>query len=76
MRVTIELPDPLYRKGKQLARAQGISIKEFIIRAFERELRAEPDTPSHPKRVILPLIWSKEPGTLNLRNLDFDDFLA
>ncbi len=76
MRVMIELPDPLYRKGEQLARAQDISMEEFIIRAFERELRAGPDTPSHSKRVTLPLIWSKEPGTLDLRNLNFDDFVA
>ncbi len=54
MRVMIELPESIYRKGEQLARARGISIEEFIIRVFERELRAEPDIPSHPKRVTLP----------------------
>ncbi len=76
MRVMIELSESVYRKGQQLARAQGISIEEFITRAFERELKAELDTTSHPKRVTLPLIWSKEPGTLDLRNFNFDDFLA
>lgn len=76
MRVTIELSDPLYRKGEQFARAQGVSIEEFILRAFELELRAESDTPSRPKRVTLPMIWSKEPGTLDLRNFNFDDLLA
>jgi hypothetical protein len=76
MRIMIELPESVYCEGEQLARAQGISIEEFIIRAFERELRTEPDTPSHLKRVTLPLIPSKEPGTLDLRDFNFDDLLT
>ena len=38
MRTTIELPDSVYRKGEKVARTQGVTIEEFIIRAFEREL--------------------------------------
>ena len=76
MRTTIELPESVYRKGEKVARLQGVTIQEFIVRAFERELRAEPDPPSHPKRVTLPLIPSKEPGTLDLRDFNFDDLLA
>jgi hypothetical protein len=76
MRTTIELPESVYRKGEKVARTQGVTIEEFIIRAFERELTTEPDAPSQPKRVALPLILSKEPGTLDLKDFNFDDLLA
>lgn len=76
MRTTIELPESVYRKGEEVARTQGVTIEEFIIRAFERELKTEPDAPSRPKRVTLPLIPSKEPGTLDLKDFNFDDLLA
>ncbi len=76
MRATIELPDSVYRKGEQVARTQGVTIEEFILRTFERELKAEPDVPSHSKRVTLPLVPSKEPGVLDLKDFNFDDLLA
>jgi hypothetical protein len=76
MRTTIELPESVYRKGEKVARTQGVTIEEFIVRAFERELTAEPDTPPHPKRVTLPLIPSKQPGALDLKDFNFDDLLA
>ncbi len=76
MRATIELPDSVYRKGEQIARTQGVTIEEFIIRAFERELGDEPDAPSHSKRVTLPLVPSNEPGSLDLKDFNFDDLLA
>lgn len=76
MRTIIELPESVYRKGEKVARTQGVTIEEFIVRAFERELTAEPDISSHSKRVTLPLIPSKEPGALDLRDFNFDDLLA
>ena len=76
MRTTIELPDSVYRKAENVARTQGVTIEEFIVLAFERELKAEPDAPSHSKRVTLPLVPSKEPGTMDLKDFNFDDLLA
>jgi hypothetical protein len=76
MRTTIELPDSVYRKGEKVARTQGVTIEEFIARTFERELKDEPEKPAHPRRVMLPLVPSKEPGTLDLRDFNFDDLLA
>lgn len=76
MQATIELSESAYRKGERAARMQGVTIEEFIIRAFERELKAEPDAPSCSKRVTLPLIPSKEPGTLDMKDLNFDDLLV
>ena len=76
MRTTIEVPDSVYRKGEKVARTQGVTLEEFIIRAVERELKNEPETPSDSKRVTLPLVPSKEPGTLDLKDFNFDDLLA
>jgi hypothetical protein len=76
MRTTIELPDSVYRKGEELARTQGVTLEEFIIRAFERELRDAHQTGSPSKRVMLPLVLSKEPGALDLKDFDLDDLLA
>ncbi|HTV03920.1 MAG TPA: hypothetical protein VME86_01030 [Acidobacteriaceae bacterium] len=76
MRTTIELPESIYRKGEKVARSKGVTVEEFIIQAFERELKAAPDAHPHSKRVTLPLIPSKEPGTLDLKDFNFDDLLA
>lgn len=76
MLTTIELPEAVYRKGEKVARTRGVTIEEFIIQTFERELKAAPDVPSSPKRVTLPLVPSKEPGTLDLKDFNFDDLLA
>jgi hypothetical protein len=76
MRTTIELPDLVYRKGEQIARTQGVTLEEFIVLAFERELKDKPDIAPHGKRVTLPLVPSSEPGTLDLKDFNFDDLLA
>jgi hypothetical protein len=76
MRTVIELPESTYRKGEQAARAQGVTIEDFILRAFERELEADPLPASASKRVTLPLLPSKEPGTMDLKDFNFDDLLA
>lgn len=76
MRTTIELPDSVYLKGEKVARTQGVTIEEFIIRTFERELKDVPEIPLRSKRVTLPLVPSKEPGTMDLKDFNFDDLLA
>jgi len=76
MRTTIDLPEAIYQKRQEAARAQGVTIEDFILRAFERELEADPLPASSSKRVILPLLPSKEPGTMDLRDFNFDDLLA
>lgn len=76
MRTTIELPESTFRKGEQAARAQGLTIEDFILRAFERELEAAPIPASSLKRATLPLLPSKAPGTMDLKDFNFDDLLA
>jgi len=62
--------------AEKVARTRGVTLEEFIIQAFERELKGAPDVPSHSKRVTLPLVPSEEPGTLDLKDFNFDDLLA
>jgi hypothetical protein len=76
MRTTVELPDAIYRRAEQAAQARGLSVDEIISGALEREL-GEPVLPSLTgKRVEFPLIRSKNPGTVDLSDFDFDDLLA
>jgi len=76
MRTTIDLPEAIYQKGQEAARAQGVTIEDFILRAFERELEADPPHAPSSKRVTPPLLPSKQPGTMDLRDFNFDDLIA
>lgn len=74
MRTTVDLPDELFRKMKAAAALRGLSLKQFLTGAVETEIAK----PRHGKRrrVRLPLIRSKNPGTLNLTNAEIEDLLA
>jgi hypothetical protein len=72
MRTTIDLPDPVFRRLKAAAALNGISLKEIILRAVEKELHAKRPRKS---RVRFPLIRSKQPGTLLLTNAEIDEIL-
>jgi hypothetical protein len=78
MRTTIDLPDGLYRKAKAFAALKGLTLKQFLIRVVERELATNNVTIEN-KRVRLPLIPSKRPGSVDLsgdrlsRILDWED---
>jgi hypothetical protein len=76
MRATVELPESLYRRTEQAARARELSVDELISGVLERELGEEPSATQTSKYVTLPLIHSKNPGTLDLSDFDFDDLLA
>jgi hypothetical protein len=76
MRTTIELPESVYKRSEQLARREGFSVEQFVVRVLERELAYEPAAPPSSKKVSLPLISSKRPGSLDLANFDFDDLLS
>jgi hypothetical protein len=76
MRTAIEFPESLYRQGEQIARLQGVTVEEFVIRALERELGTAPGVRSGQTPVKLPLVPSKSPGVLDLKDYDFDDLLA
>jgi hypothetical protein len=49
VKTTLEIPDPVFRKAKAKAAAEGVSLRQFVTEAVERKLRegAESDkTPS------------------------------
>jgi hypothetical protein len=74
MRTTIDLPDPLFRKAKSIAAARGLTLKDFVINALERETRSEP-APARQSRSPFPLIHLKHKKVLDLSKFDFDDLL-
>ena len=66
MRTTVDIPDPIYRRLKVRAAREGRSVKELILRGAEHVLQGEPRPPG--RRVKLPIVRSKRPGTLRLDN--------
>jgi len=66
MRTTVDIPDPVYRRLKSRAAGEGSSTKELILRGVQRILKESPRRSS--RRVKLPIIRSKQPGTLKLDN--------
>jgi len=74
MRTTIDLPDALFRQAKSLAATRGLTLKEFVINALQRETRTEPAKPVQ-RRSPFPLIHLKTKKVLDLDNFDFDDLL-
>ena len=65
MRTTVDIPDPLYRELKGKAAREGQSVKELILRGVERELK---NRGRRTRRISLPIVPSKRPGTLELDN--------
>ena len=65
MRTTVDIPDPTYRRLKARAAAQGCSVKELVLRGVAQELRVGT---KQRRRIQLPIVSSKQPGTLRLTN--------
>jgi hypothetical protein len=66
MRTTVDIPDPVYRRLKSRAASEGRPTKELILKGVELILKKGPR--KSRRRVKLPLIRSKQPGTLELDN--------
>jgi hypothetical protein len=78
MRTTIDIPDRLYKQLKAKAALQGRTVKEFVLRGVEKEMRESPemrDRPAKRGRVKLPLIHGKEKRKIDLTNVDMDEIL-
>jgi hypothetical protein len=74
MRTTVDLPDPLFRQVKSVAALRGSTLKEFIQGALQQAVTSGGRV--RRRKVTLPLIRSKHPGTLRLTNADIEDQLA
>jgi D-alanine-D-alanine ligase-like ATP-grasp enzyme len=66
MRTTVDIPDTLYRRLKTKAANDGRSAKELILRGVQQVLRESQRKSG--RRITLPIIRSKQPGTLHLDN--------
>ena len=62
----MDIPDQMYRRLKGRAAREGRSAKDLILRGVEQILREE-RRPSG-RRVTLPIVRSKRPGTVALDN--------
>lgn len=76
MRTTVDLPDELFRAAKVEAAARGETLKDFLTRAVTHELGTAAPPRQSSRRMPLPLIKSKEPGTLRLTNQDIEEIFA
>jgi hypothetical protein len=62
----VDIPDPVYRRLKSRAASEGSSAKELILRGVQEVLKES--RRKSRKRIKLPIIRSKQPGTLELDN--------
>ena len=74
MRTTIDVPNAMYRRLKRRGAGEGLSAEALILRGVEQVLKGV-QTQS-PRRVVLPLVDSKRPGTLQLDNAKIYDFIS
>jgi hypothetical protein len=74
MRTTVDVPDLVFRKMKATAALRGMSLKQFLLSAVEHEMAKKPA--ARERRVRVPLIPSKHPGTVNLTNAEIEDLLT
>ncbi len=66
MRTTVDIPDTTYRLLKSRAASEGTSVKEMVLRGVEVVLAEE--KPVRRRRLKLPLVKSKQPGSVKLDN--------
>jgi hypothetical protein len=76
MRTTIDMPDALFRRTKALAAARGVTLKQIIISAVEREISPAGSLRTGKQRTRLPVIHLEPGRVLDLTGFDFDDLLA
>jgi len=56
MRMTVEIPDRIFRRAKSSAAEQGILVRQFVAEAIEEKLRPTPGNEQKP--------WMKHMGKL------------
>ena len=74
MRTTVDIPDVTYRRLKARAAGNGQTVKALILKGVEQVLA--PAAPAASRRVQLPLIRSKRPGSLRLDNARIYDVIS
>jgi len=67
MRITVSIPAATYQRLKSEAARQGCTIQKLIRSTIEQKL---PSRPRKKGQIELPILHSKQPGTLRLTNED------
>jgi hypothetical protein len=76
MRTTIEIPDATFREMKALTGQQGVSLKEFVIRAVQEQVVKARKARRLRHKVKFPLIQSKSPVRIaSMTNAEVEDML-
>jgi hypothetical protein len=73
MRTTVDIPDTKYRLLKSKAASKGTTVKAMVMRGVDVIL-SEEEAPR--RRLSLPLIRSKRPGTLEIDNERIHDLIG
>ena len=76
MRTTIDIPDQLFRRTKAVAALRGLTMKDLITQALEREVLADKKAGKPPYRVKFPLIRLPAGTKVDLSQFDLDDLLT
>jgi len=76
MRTTVDLPDRLFREAKMAAAGRGVSLKELITRALERDLGRFDGRREKPARIRLPIVPSARRKRLRISNEEIEDLLG
>jgi plasmid stability protein len=74
MRTTVDIPDTLYRQLRTRAARDGRTAKALILEGVERVLAPAP--PPRRRRVTLPLVRAKAPGSLRIDNARIYDVIS
>lgn len=74
MRTTIDIPDAMYRRLKARAAAEGKPAKALILQGVEQVLKGQ--SPAAHRKLKLPLIPSKRPGSMYLDNARIYDVIS
>lgn len=74
MRTTIDIPDAMYRRLRSRAAGEGRSAKALILEGVEQVLAGK--TSPAGRRVKLPIVRSKRPGTMRIDNARIYDIIS
>jgi hypothetical protein len=75
VRTTVELPAELLRAAKARAAARGETLRQFLARAVAHEL-GNMAAPATGTRVKLPLVGSRQTGSVDITNDRIEEVLA
>ncbi len=66
MRTTLDIPDPIYREIRVRAASEGKTMRDIILDGVAMRLQTEKASPKQRGRFRIPVIKSKNPGSLRL----------